>query len=53
MYFVLAIFGDTSEMPLIAEFRCILYVFACLRGDMLRGQAGRIAGNYLKYIGIG
>ena len=36
---------NTSGLEEIVEFRCILFVFACLRGDMLRGSIGNIAGN--------
>ena len=36
---------NTSGLGEIVGFGCILFVFACLRGDMLREIVGSIAGN--------
>ena len=44
---------NTSGLGGNLDFRCILFVFTCLRGYILRENAGIFAGNYLNTSGLG
>ena len=43
---------NTSGLGGNLDFRCILFVFTCLRGYILRENAGIFAGNYLNTSGL-